>query len=71
MRQCLISNKGISFKISYATYYYISYKTLSAVVSKYEIIDFLKCRFDKSRIKVNSDKEKNTFACSLCNDDET
>ena len=50
MRQCLISDTGVLFKITFTEYYYISFKSLIDISTKREIVNFLKSRFKKENI---------------------
>ncbi|MCX2743784.1 hypothetical protein OO013_07905 [Mangrovivirga sp. M17] len=52
MRQCLISDSGILFKISYKEYYYISYSSLGDELKVKDLINNLKTGFDEDKIKV-------------------
>jgi hypothetical protein len=54
MRQCLISDTGLLFKISYAEYYYISFRYVDSKYSKMELITFIKSRFDNRMIKIKN-----------------
>jgi hypothetical protein len=56
MRQCLISETGILFKISWGEYYYISFKSIDNNQLKLDLIEQLKKKFEKGRIK-----EKRTY----------
>lgn len=49
MRNCMISNTGLLFKVSYTEYYYISFTSITSK-SPNEITEFLMARFDKKRI---------------------
>ena len=51
MRQCLISETGILFKISWSEYYYISYKSLDDDRLKLNLMEELKKKFEKGKIK--------------------
>jgi hypothetical protein len=51
MRQCLISETGILFKISWSEYYYISFKSLENELTKLNLIKHLKSQFKGGRIK--------------------
>jgi len=61
MRQCMISETGIVFKISYAEYYYISFRNVDSKYSKMELISFLKSRFDERRIKIKNKEYNETI----------
>lgn len=54
MRGCMISNTGLLFKITYSEYYYISFKSIDNNISKRELIDFLKSRFNKNNIRIKN-----------------
>jgi len=54
MRECLISDSGLLFKISYAEYYYISFSSVDSKYGKMGLITFLKSRFDKRKIKIKN-----------------
>jgi hypothetical protein len=54
IRECLISDTGLLFKISYTEYYYISFRFIESKYSKLELISFIKNRFDKQRIKIKN-----------------
>jgi|GEM_PF-3078442 len=54
MRQCLISNTGVLFKITFSEYYYISFKSIELKISKTELIPFLKSRFEKGKINIKT-----------------
>lgn len=51
MRQCLISETGVLFKISWSEYYYISFKSIDNVQLKLDLIEQLKKKFGRGRIK--------------------
>ena len=51
MRQCLISETGILFKISWSEYYYISFKSLESELTKLDLIKHLKSQFKDGKIK--------------------
>jgi hypothetical protein len=51
MRQCLISETGILFKISWSEYYYISFKSLESELTKLDLIKHLKSQFKGGKIK--------------------
>ena len=51
MRQCLISETGILFKISWSEYYYISFKSLESDLTKLDLIQHLKSQFKDGKIK--------------------
>lgn len=52
MRECLISDTGFLFKISYEEYYYISFSSLSSDLSPTEVITFLTGKFQSSKITI-------------------
>jgi len=51
MRQCLISETGILFKISWSEYYYISFKSFDNDQLKLDLIEQIRKKFKKGRIK--------------------
>lgn len=51
MRQCLISETGLLFKISWSEYYYISFKSIESDQLKLDLIDHLKKKFEQGRIR--------------------
>lgn len=51
MRHCLISETGILFKISWSEYYYISFESIENDQVKLDLIEHLKKKFEKGRIK--------------------
>ncbi len=52
IRQCLISETGILFKISWSEYYYVSFKSLESDLMKLDLIQHLKTKFKAEKIKV-------------------
>ena len=51
MKQCLISETGILFKISWSEYYYISFNSLESDLTKLDLIKHLKSQFKEGKIK--------------------
>lgn len=51
MRECLISETGVVFKISYLEYYYISFKSFDEDNLKSKLISHLKDQFDSKKLK--------------------
>jgi hypothetical protein len=51
MRQCLISETGILFKISCSEYFYLSFKSLESDLMKLDLIKHLKSQFKNGKIK--------------------
>jgi hypothetical protein len=58
MRECLISDTGLLFKVSYAEYYYISFRYVDLKYDKMELITFIKSRFDNRKVMIKN-KEYN------------
>ena len=52
IRQCLISETGILFKISWSEYFYISFKSLESDLMKFDLIQHLKTQFKGGKIKL-------------------
>ncbi len=50
MRKCLISEKGILFKVSKFVYYYISFKSMPTDIDKDDLIGLLKNGFESNKI---------------------
>lgn len=51
MRKCMISDTGLLFKVSFTEYYYISFNSVESK-SPNEMTEYLKARFDKTRITI-------------------
>ena len=58
MKECLISETGILFKISLREYYYISFIIMDNKIKQKELIDFLKEKFKNGRIKIKRTHNK-------------